>query len=205
MLIERLEANGMKVVSANTDGIVTLLPISKRADYDAICFDWMLDTSYGLEFVEYKALYSRDVNNYFAIKTDGKLKGKGVFTATGIGKNPEYSIVPKAVAEYVSKGTPIEKTIKECHDILSFVKVRNVTGGAMFGDEYLGRVVRFYHSTGIMSGKSLTYKKNGNKVPTSDGGRPIMTISNDLPSDINYQFYINAATKLLKNIGVQSC
>jgi hypothetical protein len=205
MLIERLESAGMQVVSANTDGIVTKLHKDLRSDYDAICFDWTIDTSYGLEFVEYHALYSRDVNNYFAIKLDGKLKNKGIFAPTGIDKNPDYSIVPKAVAEYVSKGTPIEKTIKDCQDILSFVKVRNVTGGAMFGDEYLGRVVRFYHSTGIMSGKSLTYKKNGNKVPTSDGGRPIMTISNDLPSDINYQFYIAAATKLLKNIGVQSC
>jgi DNA polymerase elongation subunit (family B) len=49
MLIERLEAAGVRVVSANTDGIVVYHSETQFDAVDEITFDWMLDTSYQLE------------------------------------------------------------------------------------------------------------------------------------------------------------
>ena len=33
------------------------------------------------------------------------------------------------------------------------------------------------------------YKTNGNKVPKTDGAKPIMNLPNELPDDINYEWY----------------
>lgn len=86
MLIERLEASGIEIVSANTDGIVTYYPRDRRDDVDAIAYEWELDTGYELEDTYYKSIHCRDVNNYIAIKLDGKAKGKGIFADEGLSK-----------------------------------------------------------------------------------------------------------------------
>ena len=36
-------------------------------------------------------------------------------------------------------------------------------------------------------------QKNNNKVPKSDGAKPVMNYPDKLPSDIDYQFYIQEA------------
>ena len=76
MLIETLELHGFRVVSGNTDGFVTLVPKDKYDLYDGLCLDWELKTGFNLEETQYKGLYSRDVNNYFALTTYVILKAK---------------------------------------------------------------------------------------------------------------------------------
>ena len=68
MLIEQLEAAGVRVVSANTDGIVVYHSTAQADAVDEITFDWMLDTSYQLERTAYSVIASRDVNNYVAVR-----------------------------------------------------------------------------------------------------------------------------------------
>jgi hypothetical protein len=150
-------------------------------------------------------LASRDVNNYLAVKTDGKLKGKGVFGGSGLTKNPDRRIIYKAVAEFLSKGIPIEDTIYGCEDVSQFVTVRAVTGGAKYNGEYLGKAVRFYSAkldVAITSNDDcIYYAANGNKVPKSTGCTPIMDMSVGLPNDLDYGTYIFDARKLLKEVG----
>lgn len=196
MLIEKLELNGISVISSNTDGFVSLMNKNQYQKYDDICFDWELNTGFDLEETRYKALYSRDVNNYLAVTEKGA-KGKGIFTIDSIGKNPQAPICINSVIDLFTKNIPIEKTIKECKDLTQFLTVRSVTGGAVFRNEYLGRVVRWIYST---NGESIKYKKNGNKVAKSDGARPIMTL-NEFPSDIDYPRYINEANDILSDLG----
>ena len=132
MLIRMLENNGVRVVSANTDGIVTLCPKGYEFMKQSIIDYWQGATGLQMENTTYKALFSRDVNNYIAIKNDGDHKGKGIFTKTGIAKNPKNMICVSAVVEYLKSGTPLEKTIMDCTDIKQFLTVRNVKGGAVF-------------------------------------------------------------------------
>jgi DNA polymerase elongation subunit (family B) len=201
MLIERMEDVGIQIVSANTDGIVCYAPKSLIHECNAVAFEWELDTSYQLETTDYVKLASRDVNNYLAVKTDGKVKGKGVFASTGLAKNPDGSIVKTAVALCVAKNIPVEKTIKECQDITQFVTVRRVTGGAVWQDEYLGKAVRFYYSTEVPKDTCIHYAKNSNRVPMSGGGKPLMTLPDTFPSDVDYQVYVQMAHDLLKEVG----
>jgi DNA polymerase elongation subunit (family B) len=196
MLIEKLELNEISVISSNTDGFVSLMHKNQYQTYSDICFDWELNTGFDLEETRYKALYSRDVNNYLAVTEKGS-KGKGIFTIDSISKNPQAPICVNAVIDLFTKNIPIKNTIKECKDLTQFLTVRSVTGGAVFRNEYLGRVVRWIYST---NGEAIKYKKNGNKVAKSDGARPIMTLDT-FPTDIDYTRYINEAMGIIDDLG----
>jgi hypothetical protein len=202
MLIERVTAAGIRVVSANTDGVVMHCPKDREKTMDEITFEWMLDTNMMLERTDYRLIASRDVNSYVAVKTNGEIKRKGAFADQSLAKNPDRLIIYDAVCAYLAEGDPIITTVMNCKDITRFVTVRRVTGGAMWRGMDIGKAVRFYHSSKVDPSESLTYKKNGNKVPNSDGCRPIMVLGKRLPGDIDYLYYIQESRKLLKEIGL---
>ena len=201
MLIEQFELNGLTVYSANTDGIVVKCKADQLDTMRNIYFDWMLSTSYELEETHYKLLASRDVNNYLAVTTDGQIKRKGVFANGGLAKNPDCNICFTAVGAFLSDGVPLSETITKCKDITQFAMVRKVTGGAKWREEYLGKSVRFYYSKNVDPSVNIDYVKNGNKVPKSDGAKPLMTLPDTLPDDIDYKRYISISEELLKGVG----
>jgi hypothetical protein len=263
MLIEWLESRGIRVVSANTDGIVIKCARSEKDTLDAVVGMWEARTGFVTEETLYKALYSRDVNNYLALKAKGGVKGKGAFGEVSISKNPTNAICNEAVAAFLEHGTPIEKTIRECTDIRKFVTVRTVKGGAIkitrtnFDDgltpgmmkayllavgweqvvpgalkvarfarpidveqftveaayrehcgadeyDYIGKVVRWYYAegeTGALHYKATNASGNRNKVPNSDGARPLMELPDEFPDDVDHEVYIAEARSILKDIG----
>lgn len=201
MLIERLEEVGVRVVSANTDGIVIHHKKDLLSAVQQIMWDWMLDTSYSLERTDYVAIASRDVNNYVAVKHDGTAKGKGCFASGGLQKNPDQIIVYEAVAAYIATGEPIDKTITQCGDITKFCTVRQVKGGAKWRGELLGKAVRFYLATSTASEECIHYSINNNRVPKSAGARPLMQLPDTFPADVDYRAYLVAAEKLLCEVG----
>ena len=133
MLIEWHEMQGIEVISANTDGIILNCPRNKVEVSDSIIRYWEKTTGLEMEIWLYRAIYSRDVNNYFAVKTNGEVKRKGEYSVAGLieKKNPDVEICGDAVAEFLSKGTPIIYSIASCLDIRKFVKVRAVAGGGV--------------------------------------------------------------------------
>lgn len=213
MLIERLFLADIEVVSANTDGIVSKIPNTPGMNFRfaEIIDDWEKDTEYDTEEVTYEALYSRDVNNYIAVYRDasGKLKAKtkgaygergpGLPGAAGQKHNPDAEICSIAVVQYLLHGIPIETTIEECDDVRKFVIIRRVKGGAVKGDEYIGKVIRWYQAEGVEG--CLTYATNGNRVPSSEGAKPLMLLPDELPDDIDYSWYIREAEAILSDIG----
>jgi len=201
MLIEKLELEGISVVSANTDGVVIHAHKDRLDDLRNIAFDWMLETSYELEETHYRCIASRDVNTYVAVTTDGEAKRKGAFANGGLAKNPDCSIAFDAVAAFLANGTPVEQTINDCDDITKFVLVRRVTGGAEWKGQYLGKAVRFYYSDDFENSAQIDYAKNGNKVSKSDGCKPLMDLPESLPTDIDRPRYIDMAKKLLCEVG----
>lgn len=201
MLIERLHLAGAKCVSANTDGVVLLYPQHLAQTVETICFDWSLTTSYTLEATRYKTLASRDVNNYVAVTTSGKIKGKGCFAQSSLAKNPDGQIIYKAVSRQVAEGIPYQQTIRECTDIREFVTVRRVQGGAVWRGEKLGRAVRFYISSSVPHSECIQYATNSNRVPKSAGALPLMMLPETFPADVDYHYYEVEAEKLLADIG----
>jgi len=201
MLIEQLELSGIPVVSANTDGIVIKCPKDKADVLDGVVAGWEMISGFETEATEYSALYSRDVNNYLAIKTDGKHKAKGVFAQAGMAKNPSNAICVEAALAYLKNDTPVADTINDCVDVTKFVSIRSVKGGAVdqYGD-YLGKAVRWYYSS-LMEGP-LRYKLNGYTVPRTENAQALMELPFDMPIDIDRDWYIAEANSILKDVGV---
>jgi hypothetical protein len=252
MLIEWHEMQGIPVISANTDGVVIKCPREKIPVTESILRYWEKKTGLEMETTEYKAIYSRDVNNYFAVKTSGEVKRKGEYSKAGLieKKNPDVEICGDAVAEFLSKGTPLLYTIASCRDIRKFVTIQKVAGGAvkLWGEgprkgmkvcnmtatleangwvkagrkwtragivadattayktcfapqipEYLGKVIRWYYST--QAPGSIIYNTNGNTVSLSYGGRPCMTLPDEFPNDIDYEWYFQNCERMLREVG----
>lgn len=206
MLIEMFENSGIAVMSANTDGLEYFCPKDKIQIAINLCNYLEYMTGYTIEHGEYEALYARDVNNYVA-KYPNKVKAKGVYadpfndSEHFLKKGLENRIVTKAVRDYIAHNKPVHETILNCTNINDFLSARVVKGGAVWGNMYLGKTVRWYHS---IDGKSINYRSNGNLVPkTATGVTPMMTLENEIPSNLNYQWYINDAISMLDAIGIK--
>lgn len=195
MLIELLETYGVEVVSANTDGVV----MKAHPAIDWIVTLWELTTGLTTEETKYRALHSRDVNNYIAIKDDGAVKLKGAYALDSISKNPTNVVCVDAVVNYLRDGISPHVTVSCCRDITKFVTIRKVTGGGEKNGKYLGKIVRWYYGEGEVS--YINYFGKTNKVPKSDGAIPIMQFGL-FPNDIDYLWYIREAQSILKDLGV---
>jgi len=228
MLIERLEKVGAVALSANTDGIAMGYPVELKETVGRVVSDFEKLTKFDFEYTPYRVLAMKDVNNYIAVKTNRKVKAKGIYGPLELKKNPTAGVCALAVCEWLAHGTPFMDTIKTA-PFTDFISARSVTGGAVQGGkelfhrvsdsnsdrykdavcgieggEYLGRVVRWYHSTDS-NVEPIRYKTNGNKVPTTDGAKACMVIEDKInhPTDLNYAWYYLEAVKIAANIGCQ--
>jgi hypothetical protein len=203
MLIEMLESSGAKVVSANTDGVVVLFDKTLEDNIMGVTFEWSMQTSFELERSDYRSLHSRDVNNYIAVKLDGKTKRKGVYADPLLNKNADFQIVSDAIANYLSAGTSLSNTILTSSDVTRFVHIRTVTGGAVWRGQFLGKAVRFYYSSTLMQGEAIHYARNSNRVPRSEGAKPMMELPEKMPCDMDYGRYLLLARAALADVGVE--
>ena len=207
MLIEAIELAGINVISGNTDGIVIKCPRAREHELLAIIADWEARTSFETEETRYAAIYSRDVNNYIAIKEDGKTKGKGIFAnpwksgdfTQQLQKNPHSVVCVEAVTNFLTVGTPIEESIWQCREFTKFVTVQNVKGGAVKDGIYLGKTIRWYYAKGTTG--IIVRASNGNKVPCSEGAKPCMQLPDSFPDDVDFEWYVTEAREMLTGLG----
>ena len=201
MLIEALEDMGAIILSANTDGIAISCSRALFPLVEKVVADFTVLSGYNFEYTHYRALAMKDVNNYFAVKTDRSLKAKGIYAALSLSKNTSAQVCSDAVGQWLAQGTPLLETIKNA-GFTGFLSARNVTGGGQQAGKYLGKVVRWYQSTDP-SLEPLKYVKNGNKVPKTDGARACMVIDPDgqHPEDLDYHWYLCEALKIAKAVG----
>lgn len=216
MLIEWLELAGITVVSANTDGIVSKCPKHLLAVMNDIVSRWEKLTGFETEETQYMSVFSRDVNNYLAVKKDydkvAKIwldkpkdcKAKGAYAkperaAERLHKNPTNEVCLDAVQALLIHGAPVADTIRNCTDPRKFVTVRTVANGAVKDGEYLGKAIRWYYAQGEAG--EIISAKSGNKVPRSEGARPMLVLPQTLPSDIDFDWYVTEANRMLRHIG----
>ena len=121
MLIESLTKSGFNVISANTDGIITIVSKSRKDLYLEICKTWSERFNFSVEYTNYTKYIRRDVNCYLAQTIDGKIKYKGDmnpnnykdYTRSGSFPGFDRPIISIALSEYFINNIPIEKTITE--------------------------------------------------------------------------------------------
>lgn len=163
MLTEQAaEIPGVRIIQANTDGITVYCPHSEEKRLEAVAEAWQNKTRLTLERVDYSAMFIRDVNNYIAVKMDGKAKRVGTYKLVSEmiaeetwHKDHSAAIVPIAASKYLIDGVPIEQTVRNHSDFFDFmIKVKHRKSDAVYhGTEKLQRVNRVYVTP---HGESLT-------------------------------------------------
>lgn len=131
-LIDEIEkVRSATVLSANTDGIMVRY---KAADRDKVLAKINTNakrTGFVYEETRYRRVAMKDVNNYIAITTDGKVKAKGLYATAGLMKNPTMPVCSMAAIKYLLDGTKPEVTIRKHKKFADFTAIRNVKGGGV--------------------------------------------------------------------------
>ena len=200
-LIERLEKIGARTLSANTDGIAMAYSPQDIPSVESVVSAFSGVTGFTFEYTRYRALAMKDVNNYFAVKLDRSIKTKGIYASPDLKKNPTAPICAKAVSLWLAHGIPLLHTVKS-GKMTEYLSARNVTGGGVQGERYLGKVVRWYSSTDN-SLPPLTYAQNGNLVPRTTGARALMVLDVNAPHppDLDYDWYYKEALRIAVDTG----
>lgn len=212
MLCEELELNGIPVISANTDGIVVKLKVDKEEKFNEIAESWCKYTGLEADAEQFKCYINRDINNYIAQETNGKIDYKGDLNPNmykeNLQKGYNAPIVAKAVVEYFINDKPVIETLYECKDILDFCKTQNI--GKKFaavytdskGEHIIQRNVRFYVSNKGGQLFKKTIDKNLNNLCAGQKVTILNTLD-DMPitlRDINYKYYYDEAMKIISPI-----
>ena len=161
MLIEQMiKIPGLKMVQANTDGITYLCPRVHLEHTLKIIEWWEGFTKLELEEVYYSRMFIKDVNNYIAIKEDGKVKRIGAYAYETADTNPgtrelpwhkdwSFRIVPIAAEAVLVKGVNLREFIQAHSDIYDFFGRTKVPRSSQLvhGGERVPNIVRYYIST----------------------------------------------------------
>lgn len=225
MLIEKLELAGIHVISANTDGIVTIVPRELEQTADDICHWWEKHLGLELEFTYYTKYVTEGVNSYLTVKRGGSSKFKGRMNPKmfleDLSKGYNSPIVAKCVTEYFINGTPVMETLRNAKSILDFCRTQNVNhkyrlefthvvDGKMRTD-VVQMNTRFYiSSTGgtLMKVESMGWnERNEEQVKKSSlcAGQRVSICNTVDDTDIselnvNYLYYYNEAMAIIEPI-----
>lgn len=158
MLIEQLiKTPSLQMIQANTDGVTCLCPREYLEHMRSVCRWWEGLTGLQLEEALYSRMFIRDVNNYIAEKTDGKLKRIGAYAYETALENPgtrelpwhkDWSarVVQMAAEAYLVHGTSIEEFIAEHEDYYDFLLRTKVpkTSELHLNGEMVGHTIRYF-------------------------------------------------------------
>lgn len=217
MLIEQYELRGIKVISANTDGVTIMV---KKCDIEvmkAINEWWMEVSKYELERADYQKIIFSTVNDYLAIKTDGEIKKKGDFlTDFELHKNKSARIVPIALENYFVHNIPVADTITKHTNIFDFAIRQKASKDFHYegvdrkngNTTVYNKLIRYYVS---LRGEKLLKIKNkeststANDVSQVEAGEWLCHVCNYLTKDhhldnINHAYYIEKAERIIRKI-----
>lgn len=225
MLIEKLELAGIHVISANTDGIVTVVPRKLEKTADDICHWWEKHLGLELEFTYYTKYVTEGVNSYLTIKRGGSCKFKGRMNPKmfleDLSKGYNSPIVAKCVTEYFINGIPVMETLRNAKSILDFCRTQNVNHkyrlefthvvDGKIRTDVVQRDTRFYISSmggTLMKVESMGWNDNGEeqvKKSSLCAGQRVSICNTVDDTDIselnvNYLYYYNEAMAIIEPI-----
>lgn len=214
LLAEKLmDIPEIRFIQINTDGITVAIRREHEEQYKQICADWQKQVNLELEFAYYDKMIIRDVNNYLAIYTDGKVKRKGAYQYEGLGwhQNQSALVIQKAAEAHMLHGMSIEDYIRNHKDPFDFMMRAKMPKSARLQMEYADgsvvpqqRICRYYPAKNggqlIKIMPPLPSKsENGERRFKIEKGQLVKTCNNmvDFDWDIDYDYYIREAEKLI--------
>jgi hypothetical protein len=210
----------LQMIQANTDGLTFRIPRIAHDQVKAVYKWWEGFTRLELEEAEYSHMHIRDCNGYLGRYTNGKIKRKGpyrsVFTPPALDKglgdlewHQDHSalVVPMAVESALINGESVRDFIlnhDNIHDFMLRTKIPR-SSRLVIGETPQQGVTRYYVSR---SGAPMTKimpplaKKPGveRRIGICVGWNVSQAnrIQDAVGSDIDFEYYINEAEKLLR-------
>ena len=211
----------VEIIQLNTDGCTVKIKEADKTKYDCVCEKWQKQVKLQLEYADYKAMYIRDVNNYIALYTNGKVKRKGAYQYEGLGwhQNQSALVIPKAAEAQMLCGISIEEFIDNHMknpdnkwDFLLRTKVPRSSRLVMILDDGtevpLQNICRYYPSQ--QGGKLIKFmpalegkEDQGERalgLETSYKVLPCNNIEDFSFNKIDLSYYYNEARKLLVGV-----
>ena len=221
------EIPDIEIIQANTDGITFYINRKYVKQAGKICRDWQKTTGMQLEQAVYSQMFTRDVNNYVCEYKGGGIKAKGAYLFDSLyhtkgmktdniewHKNHSMLVVQKAAQAAMLTGISVTKFIINHTDVYDFFLCTNVNRGSRLtlcrGDDEIQELQRNTRYL-ISNTDERLVKVMPPLAKAPNKWRKIginteynVSIHNEVLSDdiddfdINYQFYVDAALKLLK-------
>lgn len=121
-LIDKIE-DIIYLINSNTDGIFFKVKKKDIPELKRRVEEWQIRTGLVMEYSEFTKFISKDVNNYLAVKVDGKIHAKGAYVKDLNDLDYDLPIVNESLRNYMIFGTPVEVTINSCTDLRKFQKI----------------------------------------------------------------------------------
>lgn len=175
-LIDKIE-DIIFLINSNTDGIFFKVKKKDVPELKRRVSEWEKRTGLVMEYDEYTKFISKDVNNYLAVKVDGKIHAKGAYVKDLNDLDYDLPIVNEALRNYMISGTPVENTIRACTDFRKFqriVKLSNKYEWVEHENGYgttklVNKAYRVFASRNNSDGRLLKCKIVEETIPASDG------------------------------------
>ncbi len=218
MLMEKLiDDCSAEIVMCNTDGFEFIINKEFKTKSEEIVKSWETLTGLEMEGLTYAKMFVANVNNYISVTDKGKVKLKGAFehadfTKLGWHKNHSAMVIAKAVEAYFVKGEDYEEFIKLHDDKFDFMLRTKVPRSSSLVLE--------------QDNEDIPQQNNCRYYPSKTGGKLVkimpaleedgelrrigidkewdVKVCNDIKNftwkDLNYQYYISEAKKLVESV-----
>jgi hypothetical protein len=218
MLAEQLVDNiDIQMIQINTDGLTFRIRKVDKDKMFKICKDWEKQTNLILEYVKYKKMIVRDVNNYIAQDDKDYIKYKGCFEIDkkignehAVHKNNSQRIVPIALKNYFIDNIPLKETIINHKEIYDFCigrkKGKNQQYVLVKKDENIelnDKIIRYFISNTNNKLYKIYKDKEDSKPEKINKGFNVSLFMNHYNSNdynIDYNFYINECNKIINSV-----
>lgn len=228
-LIDKIE-DIIVLINSNTDGIFFKVKKKNLEELKRRVSEWEKRTGLQMEYTEFTKFIAKDVNNYLAIKADGKIHAKGAYVKDLGDLDYDLPIVNEALRNYMIYGTPVEVTINACTDFRKFQKIVKLSSKYKwvehehgYNPSYTkrGKLIEEYFSTIKYDNKAYRVfasidhndgrllKCDGVRNPSKFGNTPDHCfIFNDdikgveIPAKLDRGYYIDLAKKRLGDFGI---
>jgi hypothetical protein len=216
-LLEKIE-DLIELLQSNTDGIFIKINRSDVPELKRRVEAWENRTGLKMSYDEFTAMYAKDVNNYIAVRADGSYHCKGAYVKELNDLDYDLPIVNEAVKQYLLRGTPVERTVRECRDFRMFQKIVKLSSKYQWVEHEQGRMTikfdnkayRVFASKDSRDGRLLKCKEFNERTKKDKFGNTpdhCFIFNDDLngvpiPAKLDKQYYINLAKKRLEDFGV---
>lgn len=218
MLAERLmKIEGAELIQVNTDGVTALIPEHLKSLSDEIAKQWEKEVKLELELAEYSMMAIRDVNNYIAVYTNGKVKRKGAYEYDGLGWHQNHGglVIPMAAFNALVNGVDVEEYIRDHSDKWDFMLRTKVPRSSRLVLEKNGveipqqNICRYYVSKDggalVKIMPPLEGKEDERRIGIETGWNVKTCNNSDLFAwDIDYDYYVQEARKLVDPL-IEKC